>query len=87
MTLDKKNNLESIVHHNLRQLRLVLGVKLMEINLNLFSRKFLFLLSNFNISIYGQEIAINATPSKPLDESNHHLKLVSFVFRFFVIKT
>ena len=32
-------NLENIVYHCFRQLWLVLGVKLMEINSNLFSRK------------------------------------------------
>ena len=33
-----ENHLENIVYHNFRQLWLVLGVKLMEINSNLFSR-------------------------------------------------
>ena len=38
--MDKKWSLESIVYHNFWQLWLVLGVMLMEINSNLFSRSF-----------------------------------------------
>ena len=36
----KKNDLENLVYHFFRQLWLVLGVKLMEINSNWFSREF-----------------------------------------------
>ncbi len=35
--------LENLVYHSFRQLWLVLGVKLMEINSNLFSRYFIYI--------------------------------------------
>ena len=45
MQWEKKNNmyLENLVYHSFRQLWLVLGVKLMEINSNLFSRYFIYI--------------------------------------------
>ena len=46
LSLTKKNSLENIVYHFLRQLWLVLGVKLMEINSNLFSRRLHFVSSS-----------------------------------------